>query len=133
MDFNDALKKFKEINIGLIILTSVDRDGTLEGFNQNLVSNYLNNSDIPLIISGGIKDENDLKVIKELKNKNIFGVILGKSLYENKIDLKKCIQDYENVIKRIIPCLDIDKGRVVKGINFEDLIDAGDSVEILKI
>jgi phosphoribosylformimino-5-aminoimidazole carboxamide ribotide isomerase len=97
MNFNDALKKFKEINIGLIILTSVDRDGTLEGFNQNLVSNYLNNSDIPLIISGGIKDENDLKVISELKNKNIFGVILGKSLYENKIDLKKCIQDYENV------------------------------------
>ncbi len=34
--------------------------------------------------------------------------------------------------KRIIPCLDIDKGRVVKGINFEDLIDAGDPVEIAK-
>lgn len=31
--------------------------------------------------------------------------------------------------KRIIPCLDIDKGRVVKGINFVDLRDAGDPVE----
>lgn len=31
--------------------------------------------------------------------------------------------------KRIIPCLDIDKGRVVKGINFENIIDAGDPVE----
>ena len=28
--------------------------------------------------------------------------------------------------KRIIPCLDIDKGRVVKGVNFVNLIDAGD-------
>ncbi|MEW5974472.1 MAG: imidazole glycerol phosphate synthase subunit HisF [Acidobacteriota bacterium] len=31
--------------------------------------------------------------------------------------------------KRIIPCLDVDRGRVVKGINFENLIDAGDPVE----
>ena len=32
--------------------------------------------------------------------------------------------------KRIIPCLDIDKGRVVKGVNFDNLVDAGDPVEI---
>lgn len=34
--------------------------------------------------------------------------------------------------KRIIPCLDIDKGRVVKGVNFVNLIDAGDPVEIAR-
>ncbi|MBT6222394.1 MAG: imidazole glycerol phosphate synthase subunit HisF [Rhodobiaceae bacterium] len=34
---------------------------------------------------------------------------------------------------RIIPCLDVDKGRVVKGVNFLDLQDAGDPVEIAKI
>ncbi len=34
--------------------------------------------------------------------------------------------------KRIIPCLDVDKGRVVKGINFVNLIDAGDPVEQAK-
>lgn len=34
---------------------------------------------------------------------------------------------------RIIPCLDVDKGRVVKGVNFVDLIDAGDPVEQAKI
>jgi len=32
--------------------------------------------------------------------------------------------------KRIIPCLDIQKGRTVKGVNFEGLIDAGDPVEL---
>ena len=35
--------------------------------------------------------------------------------------------------KRIIPCLDVDRGRVVKGTNFINLVDAGDPVEIAKI
>ena len=34
---------------------------------------------------------------------------------------------------RIIPCLDVDRGRVVKGINFVDLVDAGDPVEQAKV
>ncbi len=34
-----------------------------------------------------------------------------------------------SLAKRIIPCLDVDAGRVVKGVNFLDLIDAGDPVE----
>jgi cyclase len=34
--------------------------------------------------------------------------------------------------KRIIPCLDVDKGRVVKGVKFVDIIDAGDPVEVAK-
>ena len=34
------------------------------------------------------------------------------------------------VLKRVIPCLDVDRGRVVKGTNFVDLRDAGDPVEL---
>ena len=34
---------------------------------------------------------------------------------------------------RIIPCLDVDAGRVVKGVNFVDLVDAGDPVEQARI
>ena len=34
--------------------------------------------------------------------------------------------------KRIIPCLDVDKGRVVKGVRFKELRDAGDPVEVAK-
>ncbi|MEE8352750.1 MAG: HisA/HisF-related TIM barrel protein, partial [Rhodospirillales bacterium] len=34
---------------------------------------------------------------------------------------------------RIIPCLDVDQGRVVKGVNFVDLVDAGDPVEQAKL
>ena len=38
-----------------------------------------------------------------------------------------------NFAKRIIPCLDVNNGRVVKGVNFVNLIDAGDPVEVAKI
>ena len=34
--------------------------------------------------------------------------------------------------KRIIPCLDVDQGRVVKGVNFVGIRDAGDPVEIAR-
>ena len=37
------------------------------------------------------------------------------------------------MLKRIIPCLDVDNGRVVKGINFVNLVDAGDPAEQAKI
>ena len=35
--------------------------------------------------------------------------------------------------KRIIPCLDVNRGRVVKGINFVNLADAGDPVEAASV
>ena len=34
---------------------------------------------------------------------------------------------------RIIPCLDVDNGRVVKGVNFVDLVDAGDPVQQARV
>ena len=37
------------------------------------------------------------------------------------------------VATRVIPCLDVDAGRVVKGVNFENLRDAGDPVELAKL
>ena len=37
------------------------------------------------------------------------------------------------VAVRVIPCLDVDGGRVVKGVNFQDLVDAGDPVEMARV
>jgi cyclase len=37
------------------------------------------------------------------------------------------------VAVRVIPCLDVDNGRVVKGVNFTDLVDAGDPVEMARV
>jgi len=45
-----------------------------------------------------------------------------------KIELSKV--GGEMLAKRIIPCLDVDKGRVVKGVNFVNIRDAGDPVEV---
>ena len=47
---------------------------------------------------------------------------------------KVSIEEAENnmLTKRIIPCLDVDNGRVVKGLNFESIKDAGDPVELAK-
>ncbi|GAA3864090.1 imidazole glycerol phosphate synthase subunit HisF [Saccharothrix violaceirubra] len=38
-----------------------------------------------------------------------------------------------SVAVRVIPCLDVDRGRVVKGVNFTDLVDAGDPVELARL
>ena len=93
----DAVLDFKNLGVSMIVLTSVDRDGTLEGFNEDLIEYYLRISDIPIIVSGGIKDSRDLEKIKNLRSKSIFGVILGKSLYENTIDLSASIEVYQDV------------------------------------
>lgn len=37
------------------------------------------------------------------------------------------------LLKRIIPCLDVDKGRVVKGVRYVDHVDAGDPVEVAQM
>ena len=37
------------------------------------------------------------------------------------------------LLKRIIPCLDVDKGRVVKGVQYVDHVDAGDPVEVARM
>src|SRR6266446_1767148 len=41
-------------------------------------------------------------------------------------------EDHRLLSKRIIPCLDVDRGRVVKGVNFLNLRDAGDPVEVAR-
>jgi phosphoribosylformimino-5-aminoimidazole carboxamide ribotide isomerase len=97
MKIEDAISRFENLKVSLIVLTSVDRDGTLEGFNKNLTEDYLKLSNIPIIISGGIKDCRDLKQIKSMNDKRIYGVILGKSIYENRINFKDCIKEYGDV------------------------------------
>ena len=61
--------------------------------------------------------------------------MVDSSQYEPSIrraSLRNTIIDPAVLAKRIIPCLDIDRGRVVKGIKFEDVQDAGDPVEVAR-
>ena len=65
---------------------------------------------------------------------NLAGVISGKALYEKPLHRRGGAGAPEGalacLLKRVIPCLDVDKGRVVKGTNFVDIRDAGDPVEL---
>ncbi|MFL2641281.1 MAG: 1-(5-phosphoribosyl)-5-[(5-phosphoribosylamino)methylideneamino]imidazole-4-carboxamide isomerase [Thermodesulfobacteriota bacterium] len=97
ISMESVLSNFNRIGVSMIILTSVDRDGTLEGFNEILIKDYLKFSKIPIIISGGIRDSEDLKKIKDINASTIFGVILGKSLYEKTLNLSESVKVYQDV------------------------------------
>lgn len=125
------MSKLKSLGIREIIVTDVTRDGTLTTPNF-LLFQKIKNAGFEIIAAGGISDINDLKKLKDMK---IAGAILGKALYEGKISLPEALKlnnPCSDLTKRIIPCLDVKAGRVVKGINFKNLLDAGDPVELGK-
>jgi phosphoribosylformimino-5-aminoimidazole carboxamide ribotide isomerase len=86
----DLAKKFANSDIECIIATDISKDGTLEGLNLDFVLEVEKNSKKNVIASGGVASEND--IIKS-KEKNIYGVIVGKAFYEGKIDLKKMFKE----------------------------------------
>jgi len=117
------------------IITDISRDGTLIGPNIKLYKRLsrIKPPDIKIIASGGISNINDIKSVLHYTD----GVVVGKALYDNKIsykNLKDLIIRYDptNLAKRIIPCLDVKDGRVVKGVKFNNLQDSGDPVELSK-
>jgi phosphoribosylformimino-5-aminoimidazole carboxamide ribotide isomerase len=81
-----AIKDFLEIGFTEFLLTNVSRDGTLEGPDLEFLEQACNLSNTNIIASGGISNITDVENVKE---KNAFGVILGKALYENKISIEE--------------------------------------------
>jgi len=72
------------------LCTDISKDGMLTGTNIDLYKKILAHfPTINLIASGGIKDLDDVKNVKEI---NPYGVVIGKAIYENKIDLKELAQ-----------------------------------------
>jgi len=69
------------------LCTDISKDGMLTGTNIDLYKKILAHfPTINLIASGGIKDLDDVKKVKEI---NPYGVVIGKAIYENKIDLRE--------------------------------------------
>ena len=62
--------------------------------------------------------------------RRLAGAIVGTALYEGRVDVAEAVAALGMRTARVIPCLDVDAGRVVKGVNFVDLRDAGDPVEL---
>lgn len=69
------------------LCTDISKDGMLTGTNVELYQKILSRfPNINLIASGGIKDLDDVKKVREI---NPYGVVIGKAIYESKIDLKE--------------------------------------------
>ena len=82
----DAIKEFLEMGFTEFLLTNVSRDGTMEGPDLKFLEQACNLEKTNVIASGGISNIADVKSVQE---KNAFGVILGKALYENKISIEE--------------------------------------------
>lgn len=88
VDSIDFCKRLKSDGVTNVIYTDVSKDGMLKGTNLG-VYKLLCQAEYPLITaSGGITNESE---INELKKIGVYAAILGKSLYEGKINLRKAI------------------------------------------
>ena len=85
-DVVDFISHYEKKGIKYVICTDVEKDGMLQGANNDLYSEILEKTGVKLIASGGISSIEDLKKIKSI---GCEGVIIGKAIYEKKISLKE--------------------------------------------
>ena len=85
----DAMQEFLAMGFSEFLLTNVSRDGTLQGPDLEFLEQACQLDKSHVIASGGISN---IKDIQDVKQKNAFGVILGKALYENKISIEEAKQ-----------------------------------------
>lgn len=88
----DAVKQMRIIGVKTIVVTDINVDGTLTGPNMERLNEILGAVDISIIASGGISSLEDIRKLKEMNNKNMVGVIIGKALYEGRVDLEEAIK-----------------------------------------
>jgi phosphoribosylformimino-5-aminoimidazole carboxamide ribotide isomerase len=91
----DFLKDVKDLGVSRLIYTDIDRDGTKESPNFEETIKVANVSSSPVIISGGVSSINDIKKAKELGNKNIEGIIVGKAIYDGDIKLDELVKELD--------------------------------------
>ncbi len=87
----DFVGYLKDKGIKWVIYTDISRDGTLEGPNLEEAKRVFSFSDMNFILSGGISCLDDLKRVRE-ELPLTWGVIVGKALYEKRIDLSEAIK-----------------------------------------
>lgn len=117
----EVLGEMQNYEVETLLLTDITRDGCLKGPNLELAK-MANGQGFKVIVAGGIASQDDLG---KLEKAGTYAAVIGKAIYEGKIAF-----NVNTLARRIIPCLDIMNGRVVKGTNFKNLQDAGDPVEL---
>jgi len=82
----DLAKKYEDAGVEAIIYTDIARDGTLTGPNIEETRNLALSVNIPIIASGGISCDDDITQIKELEKDGVIGAIVGRALYDKKVN-----------------------------------------------
>ena len=130
----DVIERLQRRGASRFVYTNVDRDGMLEGPDLDEVARVSQAVRGRFIYSGGIGSVEDLRALRARRLVNLAGVISGKALYEGRFSVQRGPGGARGgrlmLLRRVIPCLDVDKGRVVKGVEFVNLRDAGDPVEL---
>ena len=89
---SDLCLTMKEYGVRHIVYTDISRDGMLSGPNVEATRKLTEETGLDIIASGGVSCMEDLKCLHEA---GIRGAIIGKALYENRIDLAEAVSFYE--------------------------------------
>ena len=91
----DYLKEVNDYGVSRLIYTDINRDGMKQSPNFDETLKVAEISNCPVIISGGVSSIDDIKKAKELNNKNIEGIIIGKAIYDGDIKLDELIKELD--------------------------------------
>ena len=91
----DFLKDVRNYGVSRLIYTDIDRDGTKESPNFEETVKVAEVSSCPVIISGGVSSINDIKKARELSNKNLEGIIVGKAIYDGDIKIEELAKELD--------------------------------------
>jgi len=86
----ELAKQFEDAGVAAIVHTDIDRDGMLGGVNAAASSELAAAVSIPVIASGGVKDLDDIRAVRDTKN--LEGVITGRAIYDGGMNLKTALQ-----------------------------------------
>ena len=89
----DFLQEVNSYGASRIIYTDINRDGMKTGPNFDETVKIAELSNCPVVISGGVSSINDIKKAKELNNKKIEGIIVGKAIYDGDIKLDELAKE----------------------------------------
>ena len=85
-------KRFEDAGVAAILYTDVDRDGLLGGVNVAATAALARALCIPVIASGGVSGMADIEALLAAQEPNIAGVVIGRALYDGRIDSAFALQ-----------------------------------------
>ena len=91
----DYLREVNNFGASRLIYTDINRDGMKQSPNFEETSKVAETANCPVIISGGVSSIDDIKKAKELNNKNIEGIIVGKAIYDGDIKLEDLVKELD--------------------------------------